>query len=226
VIRARRQLGFTLLELIVAMLLLALIALLLYNGLYTVTRTSRTVEARTQVLEDVAVTHRLLRRELAQFQHVVVRNPDGKPVPAFTGDARGMRWIAPLPSHRGGRALYWLVLTLEPPTSRNAKAVLGLEYLPLTTGAAAPRSQRQDGGERVLLLTGVEQMTCQYLRAATKEKPAEWLSQWSEAGLTPAAVRIRLRRTDDDRAMEWLLPLRVRYVDAAMVPGAAEESFW
>lgn len=204
-IGARAQSGLTLVEMVVAIGLLALIMLLLYQGTYTLSRTSSAVESNVERLEGLIATHRVLRRELSQMQPAALRDARNAPIPAFTGHRAGMRWLAPLPVHRGAFGLHWLALAVE---GEGSARTLILTYSPMTRDepTATPSPAQPDG--RVVLLEQVAEVDFQFLVKDELGRQTRWQTDWDETARLPAAVRIVVRRSDGSAPVDWLFPVR------------------
>lgn len=96
-----RARGFTLLEVLGALALLALLLLGVYSGVRTATQTTRSGEAAISRLDEIRSAQQFLRRELAQSRAVAISQKDnGDPV-YFSGDGREMRFVAALPGYLG-----------------------------------------------------------------------------------------------------------------------------
>ncbi|MEZ5444492.1 MAG: type II secretion system protein GspJ [Gammaproteobacteria bacterium] len=201
----RAQSGLTLVEMVVAIGLLALIMLLLYQGTYTLSRTSNAVESNVERLEGLIATHRVLRRELAQMQPAALRDARNAPIPAFTGHRAGMRWLAPLPVHRGAFGLHWLALAVE---GEGSARTLILTYSPMTRDepTATPSPAQPDG--RVVLLEQVAEVDFQFLVKDELGRQTRWQTDWNETAQLPAAVRIVVKRSDGSAPVDWLFPVR------------------
>jgi general secretion pathway protein J len=204
----RRQRGLTLIEMVLAITILSLILLLLYHSTYTLSRTARAVESNVEYVDSLVATHRILRRELSQLQPVALTDPRNAPVPAFSGHRDGMRWLAPLPVHRGAFGLYWLELSVE--GSGSSKRLI-LEYSPMMRDVAAPVGAPPPAAaadNRVVLLENVERLDCRFLLQEGGTRQALWLPDWSEATRFPAAVRIAVERSGAPDPVEWVFPIR------------------
>jgi hypothetical protein len=118
-----------------------------------------------------------------------------------------MRWLAPLPVHRGAFGLYWLELSVE--GSGSSKRLI-LEYSPMTRdvpvpGGAPPAPAAEN---RVVLLENVARLECRFLLQDGGARQALWLPDWSEATRFPAAVRIAVERSGGSDPVEWVFPIR------------------
>jgi general secretion pathway protein J len=85
-----RGAGFTLLELLVAMLVFAVLSVMTYGGLRNVMNTDRQSEAASRRLGDLEMTFMFFGRDLGQAVDRTARDSLGTPMPAFMGDSMTM----------------------------------------------------------------------------------------------------------------------------------------
>jgi general secretion pathway protein J len=186
----RRQCGFTLLELLVALVLLGLIlsglAQGVHFGLSAWNRQSQTATAR----DEIAAAERLLRGLIARAEP---GSEDEKP--GFVGLPGAMRWRTTLP------------VSAEMLDIRAVEAGLGVDgdgrlVLRLRPNPRAEALQRQTPLEEVLLV-GLSHLEIAYWQPAEQDRPGEWLRQWGAgeraAKALPGLVRLRLVFPDGDR---------------------------
>ncbi len=104
--------GFTLIELIIALALVALITLLLFSGLRLGGRAWDGVDAVAERNAELRSARGFLDRTLAQSRDLLV-NIDGLPRQLFAGGSDSLEFAAPLSEHVGIPGLYVLRLGLE-----------------------------------------------------------------------------------------------------------------
>jgi general secretion pathway protein J len=109
--RARAQ-GFTLIELIIALALIALITLLLFSGLRLGTRAWDGVDAVSERHADLRSARTFLDQALRQARDLSLRLED-QDRQVFTGNADSLEFVAPLSEHVGIPGLYVLRLGVE-----------------------------------------------------------------------------------------------------------------
>lgn len=86
--------GFTLLELLIAISVFAVVAAVAYGGLRTVLESKQLLDARLQTLARLQSTFSMLRRDIEQAVMRAVRDEGGTPLPPFSGNARDSELLA------------------------------------------------------------------------------------------------------------------------------------
>lgn len=109
--RARTQ-GFTLIELIIALALIALITLLLFSGLRLGTRAWDGVDTVSERHAELRSARTFLDQALRQARDLSLHLED-QDRQVFTGDAGNLEFVAPLSEHVGVPGLYVLRLGVE-----------------------------------------------------------------------------------------------------------------
>lgn len=183
---SRRIRGFTLIEVLGAMALLAFLLLGVYSGIRTATRSVQRGNEVIGELDRMRSAQQFMRRELAQVQAVpLARNDQGENL-YFTGDAQSMRFVAPLPGYLGklGPQLQeWKLVS-------DGKGYMQLvaRFALLPPDGSAPREL----GEPEVLLEGIREGHFSYRAPNTQDKQGEWQAPWQDQRLLPSIVRIEL----------------------------------
>jgi general secretion pathway protein J len=119
---ATRARGFTLIELIIALALVALITLLLFSGLRLGSRAWDGVDAVSERDAELRSAHGFMDRALMQSRDLTL-TIDGEVRQLFTGGPNSLEFVAPLSEHVGIPGLYILRLGLEG-RDKNSRLVL------------------------------------------------------------------------------------------------------
>lgn len=178
-----RDNGFTLIEVVVALVLLAVILTGLVSALVTFARTGERVDQRTLAGDDVRLVYAFLKQSLEPASPRVRTRPrDSAVVSWLQGTDSELEWLGLMPARHGVGGLYHLRLATE----RSGDRVrLMLYYLPYA-GDDPPPDWSLAGAH--LLLEDVTGLEISY-RALDE---ADWRGEWLEAGVLPARVRISL----------------------------------
>jgi general secretion pathway protein J len=139
--------GFTLIELVIALALVALITVLLFSGLRLGSRAWDGVDTVAERNAELRSARGFLDRTLSQARDLVLRY-DAQDHQVFAGDATSLEFVAPLSEHVGIPGLYVLRLGLEG-GSKDARLVLTRWLLHpdvLSGNAEAPEWQPLEPG--------------------------------------------------------------------------------
>ena len=198
--------GFTLLEVLVAVLVLAMIVSTAFGALRLGVRSWESGIVRANETEDLRTATDLLRRQFSQIIPLTWPDDADHRI-AFDGDRDQIRFIAPVPQQHGQAGLYEFILRTErqvPATS------LILSYMPFYPGAS--EFQMPDTGRQVTLIEGLKTASFAYFGTATRGEPPAWHQRWNvDAEELPLLIRVQMKRAGEDQ--QWpdlLLAVRAR----------------
>lgn len=177
--------GFTLLEILLSLALLAFVMLGVWGALAGATRITHSANAVMAQSEQVRTVQQFLRGyvSVAEIQPYVTSATS--PARMFRGGAAVMQYVAPLPVQSGHAGLYLQTISLVKGDDGNF--ALRLSYLPYMGDApirGKPTTHR--------LLANLHGGKFQYLAAAAFGKPAAWRDDWQAVNGLPLAVRVHL----------------------------------
>lgn len=208
--RAGRAAGFTLLEVLGALALLALLLAGVYSGIRSAVHGARSGSAMIERMDQIGSAQRFLRRELAQaLAQPIALDDHGQPV-YFSGGASEMRYVAPLPGYLGKLGPQLQVLRLVDGGERGKRLELQLAMLP------PDGSPPQALGKPQVLLDHIAAGGFDYRGRDAQGREIPWGESWPDGGMLPQLVRIRLRLDGRQGWPELQVPLRV---DASAVVG-------
>ncbi|HXQ52420.1 MAG TPA: prepilin-type N-terminal cleavage/methylation domain-containing protein [Stellaceae bacterium] len=213
---ARAHAGFTLVELLVAMALLALLSALLVGGLRL---------SRGAVMGSEAASEKLLRTELALT--VIRRQLErADPLPlggvnppqvAFAGDAAGAVFIAPPGAYLalGGEEVTWLAI------ERGKSGVrIVLRFRPLDRAHDLwPPTLDPAAMQTVVLVDDAASAALAYFGRDRPDADPQWQQEWHDRTSLPALIRLAIA----GGAQAWpdliVTPRLGRPVDTGLLPG-------
>lgn len=183
--------GFTLLELLVSMTLLALILTLLFGGLRTGTRVWEAGAERADNLSRLQASQGFLRRQIGGLYPLVERARSGPPESSFEGDREHARFIGLLPSHFGFSGFQRIEVGLMDDDDG--------QHLGVSWQAYGVDEILAEEDRRALLIEHVEAVEFAYFGARTRRGEARWEDEWHDAEQAPRLIRLRLDFADGDR---------------------------
>lgn len=194
--------GFTLLEVLAAMVLLALLMLGVYAGIRTATHTVHAGTAAVQRLDAMRAAQQFMRRELSQARALPwARDTHGNAV-YFIGKPDSIRFVAPLPGYLGqlGPQLQTLELVRDGNSMR-----LQVTFARLPADGSTP----QPMAEPQILLRGIRAGSFAYLGTAA----GAWQTDWPRMNRLPALVQVKLQLANGS----WPLLRVAPRVDSSVV---------
>ena len=183
----RAQRGFSLLEVLGALALMALLLLGVYSGVRTATRSVRSGSAAVERLDQLRSTQQFMRQELAQVQAVPQgRDQNGDSI-YFTGDAQSMRFVAPLPGYLGKLGPQLQEWKLVSNGKGGSRLEVRFALLPPDGSDAKPL------GEPEVLMDDVRDGHFSYRTPDLPDQAGSWQATWPDPRLLPRVVRVELK---------------------------------
>lgn len=185
----RRARGFTLLELVVALLLLALMSALLYGSLSLSANSWDKGEAKAQQASDMRLTEEFLRQALSAQHPLLFHKVADQPL-YFLGASDSLSFAAALPARAGGGMYYFHVaLTPAGETSRLTLARLWPDY-----GATA--LPEFGDAEKSVLADDVASLRFAYFGRdpdSNEIVAATWRDRWDDPHILPMLIRMEVK---------------------------------
>lgn len=187
---ATHQRGFTLLELTIALLLLALMGGVLYGALGFAGRSWDGGEAKAEATSSMRLTQGFLRGQLESQHPLRMRKVLEFPL-LFTGTRDELRYAAPLPARvaSGGIWYYRLAVATEGDRSR-----LVLErILPDLNAPALPEFGMVEATDRSILADDIGEIRIEYFGrdpGAGRSTAPTWRDRWEDKQRLPLLIRV------------------------------------
>lgn len=184
-----RTRGFTLLELLIALAVTALVIALLFSGYGLIGRSEDRNQARLERGDNILLVSDWLQRKLQGLRPLAKVDEAGVHT-FFSGNAAGALWLAPLPELGAGSGLH--VLRVGPQRHADGRVDLVVQTLPYDGALMA-----LDWNDAISapLMTDVRSLQWSYQDGDS----GEWLPEWPGLDRNyPVRVRIRLGDAQGD----------------------------
>jgi general secretion pathway protein J len=202
--------GFSLMEVLAALALLAILLLGVYSGVRSTTLSVSHGSAVIARLDEIRGAREFLRRELSSATALPWKVSDGNVPVVFEGDETHMRFVSTLPGYLGKLGPQLIEITLAPEGEEGHSLDARL----------SPRSHGQPtitAGAGDVLLTRVRSLRIRYARRGS----TEWQDHWHEPMALPGAVEITVMTEEGRDGWPPLLVAPRQDPDAVDVRGAA-----
>ena len=205
--------GFTLVELQIALLLMAMITMLMVGALRITIQTWDKSTAKQDGAEHRYLTDQFLRKHLNNMRFVRSRTTQGTIISGFLGDSQQLHFVAPFPAFDNDGSLFWWTLKSQRDAKSNRDQLV-LEYYPFSPGQ--PVDYESGRGIRLDDLEPTPLTVADATRIVSVEyyyQDAEGLElrvdDWEPGTYAPKLIRLKLAETDPDGDEVELLELAV-----------------
>ena len=208
--------GFTLVELLVALMLLSLIALGLGGAMRSISQTQERVDLRVEQFERQHTAVHFLRSTLVHLSQQRRTGAQARPNENpyyFVGQPQEMQWLGAMPASIGGGGRTLFRLSLQPGTQG---VQLILQYKKWEKSA---NDADWSSASSYVLASNVQTFSLSYERTSNRDG-LQWLPAWDIAQLNgelPSSVGLQLITSDEGAWPLTLLGLR-----QPMAGGAAQ----
>ena len=196
--RNKRQGGFTLVEMLLAMTLMSMLLALAYGGLRASTRAT---EKGQQILQDsgrIRMAHQFVRKQITQMMPLAFfqdESTDQRTV--FLGESQGFRFVAPMPGYLGYGGPQVQELYFE----------RGEDGLELVLSHALLQGFDESylyQAEPIFLLGKIKSARFSYLGRDETGELGDWVQTWEQVDSLPAAVSLDIE-FNEDVYIQWPL---------------------
>lgn len=206
--RQLRQRGFTLVEVLLAMIIVSLILVGAYSGLRTGTRAVDRGEQVVDLNNHLRIVSRFLRTQMMQMMPLQIPSDDAfedNSVVFFEGDDRGMRFAGPMPGYLSNGGPHEQRIFID-------RGELLFEHSVLNHEEEWRMGEPRDP---VVLLSGIDRARFEYLAPpeGDEEEPV-WVSDWETPSVLPMMIRLEIDMDPETRVVWPTMEVRPR-IDAA-----------
>jgi general secretion pathway protein J len=205
--RHRHAAGFTLLEVLVALAMFALLMGMLTSGVRLIMRSYETGTQQTDRLSQLSVVVDVLRDQIANARMSIPGRTEEQG-PSFVGALDHLEFVGSLPSQFAVGGLQTIFVGLR---QDKAERDLIVRWRPYEEGPIdaieQPRRGEDDGA--TVLLDHVRKVEIAYYGAPDPDRAASWQDEWRQPDYPPNLVRLRVVFDDGYAAPDLVAALRV-----------------
>lgn len=191
----RRQAGFTLLELLVALTLLSLVFAALFGELRFATRAWDAADAKLDRNGELLSVHSFLRQRFQQV-HVAqaTQQPDNATSPvAFTGNSRSMEFLGTMPANIADGGFYEISLSSE--IGRDGTNLF-ITWRPFDVDGTVTVADSRDNSR--ILLRNIGEVRFDYFGKTADALAPQWWDSWPSRDSAPSLIRMQVLFGDGD----------------------------
>ena len=200
-----RERGFTLLEVLVAMVLLGLMMAVMTGSIRFAGQSRDVATTRIDSLDNMRVAQDFLRQTLAQAHPKRWAKVVGRPY-IFRGDREELFLAAPLTARVGVGGLFFLKFSLVEEGRDKGKKLVMARMFPTPDMQEMPDFSSAD---TTVLAEDLSEMEFGYLGREDENSDPTWSEDWREPARMPEAVRVRVKPRTGNAWPELVVPLRV-----------------
>jgi len=186
---ARRSAGFTLLETVIALTLLAAMLAMLFGGLRLGVRSWDAGLGRAERADNLLLTTSFLRRELGSAFPWRLKDPLDVRL-AFVGERERVQFVSLRPADFAGGGLAFVSFAYEPAGAGDEAGRLVMRRA--FAAADAKDLSALDEVEKFTLIEGITSARFEYFGAENDIVPPAWAEKWEVRRRLPSHVRIEI----------------------------------
>jgi general secretion pathway protein J len=196
-ISSKKQSGFSLMEIIVAMTLLSLIMAMIYGGINASRKMAHKGLNRINATNEIRVVQELIRRQVSRILPMAFKEEDNSFV-IFEGSDSHIMYVSPMPGYLGKGGPHVQLIEIV-----NAKGGKILQFSHWLLNDSLEEDSFEDSDqEPVVLLENIRDAEFSFMKLDEEGEPGDWENDWEETENTPLMVRLEVDM-DEKALMPW-----------------------
>jgi general secretion pathway protein J len=185
------QRGFTLIELMVALALFAILSGILFGSLRLAGRSTDAGEEKAQASSGMRLASDYLREQLTSQHPQRMRKMLEFPL-LFGGTGEELRYAATLPGRIGLGGMWYYKLSLSSAPGKEGSALVLDRVMPVLDGTSMPTF---DEADRSVLADDIKSLKISYFgrdRGSSVDQAPTWRNTWDNTQLLPILVQVEV----------------------------------
>ena len=201
--------GFTLLEVLVALVLFSLLLMMVYAALFSGARSVRVGDIMARENDDKRLALSFIRRVTGEVVPMLRRDKQGARL-LFRGADGSLQFVSRLPAHHAGSGIYFVKLETEDDE-------LLLKYLPLARDKDLFAEDTFVDSEAISLLGDIEAIDLDYYGRDTPDAEPAWHDDWDDKAHLPGLIRLTFIADEPGSWPPLVIAVRARAVQGQPV---------
>ncbi|MEO6065516.1 MAG: prepilin-type N-terminal cleavage/methylation domain-containing protein [Lysobacterales bacterium] len=211
--------GFTLIEILLALVLLALLMTAAYSGFSASNRAVQRGEASIDATNKVRVTQQLLRRQIGQALTLAYDQDSGTSAPILIeGESEEITFVSALPGYLGQGGAYVQQVALESGAGGGGQQLVFRHAL---LNGFDPTDSEPWAERPVILLEEIDSLAIDYRGLDDAGKLEDWSAEWDRRDRLPLLVRIEIDFKESSRLTWPTLTIPLQLAGDAVIGGSA-----
>lgn len=226
----RGAMGFTLIEVLIAMTLLSIMVVLLFSSLRICAKSWEQGESKITEVNEVAIVHNFFQQHLSSAIPLSDDFKDGtfaasRPEAgtateqkdktfSFQGKKQSLQFISVFPASAGRSGMQLFSVEPQQQDKEQVIKVSLTPFFPLTEGEEWRR-------EEVVLLRHVSDFTLAYFGSADGVDKSSWQDSWLEKKVLPQLVKININTTNGVFWPEMIIDLKIAGAAGSVAAGTS-----
>ena len=196
----QKNMGFTLLEVMLAMTLLSIMVVLLFSSLKIGAESWNRGESKIAEVNEKAVVYQFFKRHLPSIRPLWDDFSDDERSFSFQGEQDAFQFVSVFPFSAARKGLQ-LFKVFPDKSEKGVVKVILTPFYPTV-------EEQQWEPEEVVLLENVEKFELSYFGKEDSESEAAWFDSWQEKELLPALLKIKIVLKDHSYWPEMIFALK------------------
>jgi general secretion pathway protein J len=197
----KASVGFTLIEVLIAMTLLGIMVVLLFTSMKICADSWQKGEDKITQVNDIAVVYQFFQHHLSIAKPLWDDFTDDNEVFAFQGKNQELQFVSSFPASAKKSGLQYFSLKL---INEGNEQLIQVSITPFFPSAEGEEWRK----EEVTLLRHVSSFSLSYYALDESETEGVWQEDWLEQNVLPRLVKIKIERDDGGFWPEMIVELK------------------
>ena len=202
-----KLLGFTLLEVLIAMTLLSIMVTLLFSSLKVGAESWDRGETKIAEVNEKAVVYQFFKRYLPGIRPIWDEFSADERLFTFQGTEKSLQFVSAFPSSAGRKGLQHFLISFDDNEEEAVLTVLLKPFYPAKDGMEWEE-------EKVILLESIKKFSLSYFN---KEENG-WVDDWKEKQSLPALIKVQIELKNESYWPKMVFELKVSAQESSADP--------